>query len=255
MPLRIADFGLRIGDVGSIARRASRRHFFKSAIRNPQSAILALMVLLVMAARAPAQVPQLPDSSGWGVHVLALARAPDSALWVGTYGQGIYVLRHGAVAWEQLTTSRDTAAHAISFDFVHAFAFGPRGEVWYGTVGNGWGLSTDGGRTWRNWELRDLGPEWQYVTPNGIVTRGDTTYIATADGIKVTTDDGARWTVITDPAGVATAQDSVLGRISNQYVLAIALGEQPGALWIGTLAGLAGSRDGGRSWHAVPPPC
>src|SRR5690606_26663715 len=37
--------------------------------------------------------PALPDTTGWGVQVLALARAPDGALWAGTGGQGIYVLR------------------------------------------------------------------------------------------------------------------------------------------------------------------
>ena len=56
------------------------------------------------------QVPPLPDSSGWGVHVLAIARAPDSAIWVGTYGQGIFVLRRGlgTRAWERIRSSPDT---------------------------------------------------------------------------------------------------------------------------------------------------
>jgi hypothetical protein len=180
------------------------------------------MLLLLAALQA---VPQLPDTSGWGVHVLAIARAPDSAIWVGTYGRGIYVLRNGATSWEHIHSSDDTAAHAISWDFVHAFGFGPRGQIWYGTVGNGWGLSTDGGKTWKNWEFRQLGPEWQYVTPDGIVTRGDTTYIATADGIKVTWDDGATWRVITDSAGATTAKDSVWRLIPNQYVLALHAGD------------------------------
>jgi hypothetical protein len=140
------------------------------------------------------QIPQLPDSSGWGVHVLRGVPAPDGAAWVGTYGQGIFVLRKGATSWEQIRSSSDTAAHAISWDFVHAFGFGPRGEIWYGTVGNGWGLSLDGGKTWKNWEFAQLGPEWQYVAFDGIGTHGDTTYIATADGIKLTWDDGQRGT-------------------------------------------------------------
>src|SRR5229473_3371307 len=103
---------------------------------------------------------------------------------------------------------------------------------------------------------RDLGPEWQYVAPNGIVTRGDTTYIATADGIKVTWDDGRSWAVITDSMGAASTKDSVLGRIKNQYVLAIALA--PGNdLWISDLRGIAHSPDGGRTWHEAFPltPC
>lgn len=214
---------------------------------------LSAISVLLGASLSAQTIPPLPDSTGWGVHVLALARGPDSSIWVGTYGQGIFVLRKDQHGWESIRSSSDTAAHAISWDFVHAIAFGPHGEIWYGTVGNGWGLSTDGGRTWRNWEFSDLGPEWQYVAPNGIVTRGDTTYIATADGIKVTWDDGQTWRVITDSLGVTTARDSVLGTIANQYVLALALG--PGdALSIATLRGLQESPDGGRTWQAVEGP-
>jgi len=184
------------------------------------------------------------------VHVLAIARAPDSAIWVGTYGEGIFVLRRGvgSGAWERIRSSSDTSKHSISWDFVHAFAFGPRGQVWYGTVGNGWGLSTDGGKTWKNWEFRQLGPEWQYVAPGGIVTHGDTTYIATADGIKLTWDDGATWRVITDSIGATTAKDSVWGRVENQYVRGM-VGLGDATLLIETLRGRAASSDGGRTWH------
>ena len=192
------------------------------------------------------------------MHVLALARGPDSSTWVGTYGQGIFVLRPKATSWEHIQSSSDTTRHSISWDFVNAFGFGAQGEIWYGTVGNGWGVSADGGRTWKNWELGQLGPEWQYVAPNGIVTRGDTVYIATADGIKVTWDDGKTWRVITDLAGAATATDTVMGVIQSQYVLAIALGSGAGNnLWIGDLRGIAHSPDGGRTWHEgfAPVPC
>ncbi len=220
-------------------------------------------LLLAFAPSLPAQsIPALPDSTGFGVHVLALARAPDSAIWVGTYGEGIFVLRRGAQTWEHQKYVRDTSAHSISFNFINGFAFGPKGQVWYGTVGNGWGLSTDNGKTWRNWEFGQLGPEWQYVAPNGIATLGDTTYIGTADGIKVTGDDGNTWSVITDSAGATTAKDPVIGRIPNQYVLAITafIGSAPFPgpnLWISTLKGLAHSPNGGRTWHVdfAPPPC
>ena len=209
------------------------------------------MVLLLIALLQTQTLPPLPDSSGWGVHVLAIAHAPDSAIWVGTYGQGIFVWRQGARSWEQIRSSSDTAAHAISWDFVHAFGFGPRGEIWYGTVGNGWGLSSDGGKTWKNWEFAQLGPEWQYVTPNGIVTRGDTTYIATADGIKLTWDDGHTWRVITDSIGATTAKDSVFGRIPNQYVLTFYVNDDD--LWIRHAHGAASSFDGGRTWTPNSP--
>jgi murein DD-endopeptidase MepM/ murein hydrolase activator NlpD len=221
--------------------------------------LLLPVVVVVASERVAAQaILPLPDSSGWGVHELARAIGPDSSIWVGTYGQGIFVLRPKAASWEHIQSSSDTAKHAISWDFVHAFGFGRQGEVWYGTVGNGWGVSVDGGRTWKNWELRQLGPEWQYVAPNGIVTRGDTVYIATADGIKVTWDDGKTWRVITDLAGAATATDSVMGVIQNQYVLTVYLGSGvENNLWISDLRGIAHSPDGGRTWHEgfAPVPC
>lgn len=212
-----------------------------------------LPVLLAMTAPLAAQqLPPLPDPTGWGVHVLALARSPDGSIWVGTYGQGIYMLRQGAGSWEHIVRSQDSSAHSISWDFIHAFGFGPQGAIWYGTVGNGWGLSTDGGKTWTNWGFAQLGPEWQYVTPNGIVSRSDTVYIATADGIKLSWDCGATWAEITDSAGTTTAQHA-WGRIANQYVLALAVGRD-GSLWASHLRGLARSVDGGRTWTEFPTP-
>ena len=124
-----------------------------SAFRLPRSAFFATLILLAAPRLSGAQsLPPLPDTGGFGVHVLALARAPDGAVWVGTYGQGIYVLRPAAGTWEHIGKSADTTAHSISWDFVHAFGFGPLGAIWYGTVGNGWGLSSDGGKTWTNRE-------------------------------------------------------------------------------------------------------
>ncbi len=156
--------------------------------------------LTLQAQSTPSPFPSLPDSSGWGVHVLAAARDPGGTIWLGTYGHGIYRLPPGATAWEQIRRD-STLTGGLSWDFVHALAFGRRGQIWYGTVGNGWGVSADGGRTWRNWSFAQLGPEWQYVVPNGIGTRGDTTMVATADGVLVTTDDGASWTALIDSVG------------------------------------------------------
>ena len=169
-------------------------------------------------AAAQSPLPPMPDSSGWGVHVLAAARDPAGTLWVGTYGQGIYRLPKGARAWEVIRS--DTTPGALSWDFVHAFGFGPRGQIWYGTVGNGWGLSTDGGRTWRTWTYDQLGPEWQYVAAGGIATRGDTTVVATADGLQITTDDGAHWTAVGDTAGPPAKgpADTALLLLVSEYV-------------------------------------
>jgi hypothetical protein len=213
--------------------------------------VLLLTGTLLAAIAAPIQsqsIPPLPDESGWGVHVLAIARDPDGAVWVGTYGRGIFVLRPGAAQWEHIAD--DDSEGSISWGFVHAFEFGTRGEVWYGTLGNGWGYSTDGGTTWRNWTFRMLGPEYQYVAPNGIVSRGDTVYVATADGMKLSWDMGDTWHEITDSIGTRTA-GSVWGVIGNQYVLAI--GAAPdGTLWVSHVHGIERSDDGGRNWREIP---
>jgi peptidase M23-like protein/two component regulator with propeller domain len=223
-----------------------------SAFRISHSAFCALLLVATPCLSSAQQLPPLPNPDGRGVHVLALAADRGGAVWVGTYGQGIYLLRPGAAVWEHLTRSNDSTARSISWDLVHAFAFGSRGEIWYGTVGNGWGVSTDSGQTWTNWEFKQLGPEWQYVAPNGIVTRGDTVYIATADGIKLSFDRGASWAEITDSAGAGSAARR-WGRIASQYVLALAAGPD-GSLWAGHLHGIARSRDGGRSWTEYPAP-
>lgn len=78
----------------------------------------ATALLLLPSGQLPAQaLPPLPDSSGWGVHVLAVARDPRGSVWVGSYGQGISRLRPGDTRWE--TIRSDTGAGAICWDFVH----------------------------------------------------------------------------------------------------------------------------------------
>ena len=213
------------------------------------AAVLSLLLAAVTSAAAqtrpgaaamPAapRLPLLPDTSGWGVHVLALARGPDGALWAGTYDEGIFVLRPGARAWENLRSSRESGT--ISSDFVHAFAFHER-DIWYGTIGDGWGVSSDGGRTWRNWGGRDLGKRWRYVAPNGIVVHRDTVFIATADGIRFTADRGGTWGSMTD---------SLPGGLPNRYVLTM-VPARDGSLWVATLRGLGQWRGG--VWHRADP--
>ena len=183
--------------------------------------LLVLLLVVCIAPAAAQRAPMLPDSSGWGIKVLTSVIAPGGARWVGTYGRGIFVLDRGARVWRQIHS--DTTSTSLSWDFVNSIAFGPRGQVWYGTVGNGWGLSTDGGRTWRNWTLRQLGPEWQYVVPDGITVRGDTTVIATADGLLSTADDGTHWIAIVDSTGPAAKgpADSAIVLLGDEYYMEI----------------------------------
>lgn len=181
--------------------------------------LIALLIASPLSAQQ--QLPPLPDSTGWGVHVLTVERAPDGSTWVGTYGRGIYRHRPGTSSWEHIES--DTTPGSISWDFVHAFGFGPRGQIWYGTVGNGWGVSLDDGKTWKNWTFDQLGPEWQYVTPRGIVTQGDTTLIGTADGVQVTTNDGTSWTALVDSVGPPAKgpSDTALVVLRCEYVTKI----------------------------------
>lgn len=212
--------------------------------------LAALVALLPLRAVAQDPLPPMPDSAGWGVHVLAAAHDAAGTLWVGTYGKGIYRLPKGAGSWEVIRS--DTTPGALSWDFVHAFGFGPRGQVWYGTVGNGWGLSLDGGRTWKTWTYDQLGPEWQYVAAGGIATRGDTTVVATADGLQITTDDGAHWTAIVDSVGPAAKgpADTALPLLANEYVRRLAADDRG---WIvSTLRGQQRLRHTPQGWTAEP---
>ena len=201
--------------------------------------------------------PELPDA-GWGVHVLALAEGPDHTLWVGTYGNGIFLLPpEDTSAWQQRLPD-DADSTTISWGFVNSIAFEGDSAVWYGTIGNGFGRSTDGGVTWRNWTYGQLGPEWQYVAPHGIETRADTVYIATADGLRITADGGATWRCVKDTGAVsggAQVNDGcteTIRGLPTEYLLSLDVGSR-GEIRVGHLNGVSVSRDGGRTWRTLGP--
>ena len=232
----------------------------------PRNVLLLLLPLLAACIGSPPPAPPslagprlpdpLPDSSGFGNHVLALARGPRNTLWVGTYGHGIYVMpRDSAGRWERIAV-RSNDSTSISWNFVNSLAQGRDSTMWYGTVGNGFGRSRDRGRTWQNWTLAQLGPEWQYVTADGIRTRGDTVFIATADGLRISWDGGQRWRCIqaTDrvSGGADPKPDGCTERINSlpsDYLLAIELAPD-GTIWLGHLKGASISRNQGRTWTA-----
>ena len=164
----------------------------------------------------------LPDSAGVPAAALAQATAPNGDTWIGTYGRGIFV-RTRTGLWRRIVS--DTSSTSLSMDFIHAIAFDETGTVWVGTIGNGWGRSTDGGRTWKNWTFAQLGPEWR-TAPNGILIHGDTVAIATADGLQVTVDDGEHWLALIDGIGPAAKgpADTALVALTSEYLLSIRRG-------------------------------
>jgi len=195
--------------------------------------------------------PALPDTIGFGTHVLAIGVRNLNEMWVGTYGNGIYVLRPRAKAWERIAADGDSS---ISWDFVNSFGFGRGNTVWYGTVGNGFGVSTDGGKTWRNWDSDQLDKEYLYVAADGIRVRGDTVYIATADGLLVSVDAGKTWRCVksvTRATGGSPPRANpcaeTLHTLPTEYLLSIDV-THDGTIWAGHLEGVSVSTDRGQSW-------
>jgi hypothetical protein len=202
-------------------------------------------------------LPPLPDPEGWGVPVLAMARSGRGALWVGTNGEGIRVLRAGTREWQTIVAETGRA-DGLAWDVVNSVAVAGEDVIWYGTVGRGFGVSLDGGQTWRNWSLAELGPRWQYVTPNGIRVHGDAVYVATTSGLRISSDRGATWRCITGPEPMPQGEPSdgcaerIIG-LPTSYILSLAVGPT-GALWVGHLAGLSTSTDRGATWQAATGP-
>jgi hypothetical protein len=203
---------------------------------------------------------ELPDTA-FGTQVLVVARSPhDRSLWAGTYGRGMFATRTDSTQkWRRIVTVRGDST-SISWNFVNSIAFPKDSTIWYGTVGNGFGRSNDGGKTWRNWTFDQLGPEWQYVAPDGIRGSGDTVYIATADGLRVTTDNGNTFRCIqasTRIAGGSTANkpdacNEKLYALPTEYLLSLELGPE-GEVWVGHLFGISVSSDQGRTWRHLGP--
>jgi murein DD-endopeptidase MepM/ murein hydrolase activator NlpD len=199
--------------------------------------------------------PPLPDTSGWGVHTLSSTRAPGGDLWVGTVGEGLFVLRRGAREWQRLTPAGDQPWLTVTAVATQADAV-----VWYGSARSGFGMSSDSGGTWRHWNAAELGREWLRVAPHAIRTRADTVYIGTTDGVRITWDGGANWRCVqaegATPAPEAPRADGCTERIAglpSKYVLSLAL-TQRGTIYVSHLRGISFSRDAGRTWQAATLP-
>ena len=65
--------------------------------------------------------PVLPDTSGWGIHVLSLLRAPNGTVWVGTYGSGIYELPPRKNEWVHHPATGDSTG--ITWGFINTINY------------------------------------------------------------------------------------------------------------------------------------
>jgi murein DD-endopeptidase MepM/ murein hydrolase activator NlpD len=208
------------------------------------------------ASRNEQNPPQLPDTTGWGVHVLALERASSGMLWAGSYAEGLFALGADSVRrWTQFLPVRGDST-SIGSKFINSIAVASDSVVWYGSVGDGFGYTTNLGRTWHNFGGQ-LGREWVYVAPDGIVARGDSVYIATADGVRISLDAGRTWRCVqaTDTTTGGTPQrpagcSEMLHVLPTKYILSLDVARD-GTIWIGHLRGVSVSRDGGRTWQSA----
>ncbi|HUP90199.1 MAG TPA: peptidoglycan DD-metalloendopeptidase family protein [Longimicrobiales bacterium] len=233
-PARILAFSLMLGACASSGTQQQQRN------QNPLEVGL------------PTQVPD----TAWGTHVLVVTAGPRNNLWVGTYGRGIFVFRSDSSKWEQIQSKKGDST-SISWNFVNSFAFPADSSVWYGTIGNGWGRSTDRGKTWKSWQFSQLGPEWQYVIPDGLKSRGDTVYIGTADGIRITNDGGNTYRCIQATSAIAGGSKTVtppcaetFNSLPSEYLLSFDIGPK-GEIWVGTLFGVSVSTDRGKTFKAA----
>ena len=108
--------------------------------------------------------PRCPTAPGGASTCSPSPGIPQGALWVGTYGQGIYRLPAGARPGSG--SGSDTVPAPISWDFVQRASpsvLGAKsGTARSATAG---ASRPTAARTWRNWTYDQLGPEWQYVAP------------------------------------------------------------------------------------------
>jgi hypothetical protein len=196
--------------------------------------------------------PPLPDTAGWGVHVLSMRTAPNRAMWVGSWDGRLFRLPFRGREWELVTPAAEAPGPINSIAFETDSMV-----VWYGTAGGGFARSGDGGQTWRAWP--QASGAWSHVVPRGILMRRDTVFVATTDGLRYTGDGGVTWTCVqaAAPAGAAgsVTNDACTQRLETLpgggFILSAELQPRDGTITIGHLRGVSQSADRGRTWTDV----
>ncbi len=202
--------------------------------------------------RRPGTCHRCRTRTGWGVHVLAVARIPGRPSGSAPTGRGSSACAAGAERLGAVAPRFDRNFDLLRFRACAGVRSPGADLVWHGRQRVG--SLARRRRTWKNWTYDQLGPEWQYVTPDGIATRGDTTVIATADGLQITTDDGATgspsWMRSGPPARGSGGQCTAAAR---ERVRAAARRPTGRAGSVSTLRGSQRLRRKGAGWSVEPP--
>ncbi len=157
----------------------------------------------------PASVP-----FGRTVAVRSIAEGPDGALWIGTYGAGVWRLLDGR--WQGYT-ARDGLAH----DTVRAVLVDRAGRVWAATNG---GLSVLEGGGWRSYRVSEGLPSNSLI---GLAEDRQGNLWVGSDGAGLTRLSDGAFRTFTSREGLA-----------SDVVLALAV-DSGGTLWIATNGGLS----------------
>ncbi len=151
--------------------------------------------------------------------VRSIAEGPDGALWIGTYGAGVWRLLDGQ--WRGWS-ARDGLAH----DTVRAVLVDRAGRVWAATNG---GLSVLERETWRSYRVADGLPSNSLI---GLAEDREGNVWIGSDGAGLTRFAGGRFRTFTTRDGLA-----------SDVVLALRA-DAGGTLWIATNGGLSLFSDG-----------
>ena len=151
--------------------------------------------------------------------VRSIAEGPDGALWVGTYGAGVWRFLDGK--WRGWR-ARDGLAH----DTVRAVLVDRAGRPWAATNG---GLSVLERESWRSYDVADGLPSNSLI---GLAEDREGNLWIGSDGAGLTCFSGGRFRTFTSRDGLA-----------SNVVLALRA-EAGGTLWIATNGGLSRLTDG-----------
>ena len=153
------------------------------------------------------------------VAVRSIGEGPDGALWIGTYGAGVWRQRDGR--WQGFT-SHDGLAH----DTVRAVLADRQGRVWAATNG---GLSVFENGAWRSLRAADGLPSSSLI---GLAEDGDGSLWIGSDGAGLTRYADGKLRTFTTRDGLA-----------SDVVLALRV-DAGGTLWVATNGGLSRHVDG-----------